>query len=695
MVIECCRQYPFLRLLVPLAVGILCGETFPHAVSLGGCVAVCLSLLVLLTVCHSRHLRRSYGAGASLFFLSLGYGLMGWQSEQTGFVFPDHPSVYKVCIREKPEIKERSILCRAVLMEEYRQDRVLAGSHDRIFLLYFPKDSIADHLKQGAELLVYTRLAPPVNNGNPDEFDYVRYLKHKGVTGTAYVASGHWQVTGEDSSRTFRQMALGCREKVLALYRGLGFRGDELAVLSALTVGDKEELSDDIVETYSASGASHVLALSGLHIGFIYALFQFLFAPLWKRWRWLRPVSLLFILVFLWGFAFLTGLSSSVVRSVIMFSLLALASLQPEKSLSINTLAAAAFLMLLYNPAWLYDVGFQLSFAAVAAILSIQPKLYALWKVKSRLLRYVWGLITVSLAAQIGTAPLVMLYFSRFSTHFLLTNLWVIPMVSLILYSAVFLLLLTPFPFLQHAFARVVETLVHVQNEGLQWIERLPLSSLDGIWMDAWEALLYYLFLGAMCYSLMRRTSRNVCLALFVLLFVVSYHSASTVLHAPQKSIVFYKVHGCPVVHCLTEGPGSWLVCADSLPDVSRLNRSLSPYWNRLHLEKPQLVTGDYSSGCLSLQNQMLCYLGKSICLLHDARWKNKTAIHPLPVDYLYISKGYKGGIRELSSLFSIGTVVFDASLPAYYQEKMINECIRLRITYLSLAEKGYVRILL
>lgn len=351
MVIEYCRRYPFLRLLVPLAVGILCGDAFPHAVPLWGCLIVCLSLDILLQVCHFCCFRWLYGVGLSLFFWGLGYALMGWQSERTEFVFPDHPSVCKVCIREKPEIKERSVLCRVVLMEEYRQDRVLVNSHDHLFLFYFPKDSVTDQLRQGTELLVYTHLKPPVNNGNPDEFDYVRYLRHKGVTGTAYVASGDWRVTGEAASLTFRQMALGYREKVLALYRGLGFKGDELAVLSALTVGDKEELSDDIAETYSVSGASHVLALSGLHIGFIYVLFLFLFTPLWKRWRWLKPVSLLFILVFLWGFAFLTGLSSSVVRSVIMFSLLAFANLQLEKSQSVNILAAAAFLMLLYNPA--------------------------------------------------------------------------------------------------------------------------------------------------------------------------------------------------------------------------------------------------------------------------------------------------------------------------------------------------------
>ncbi|ADV42074.1 ComEC/Rec2 family competence protein [Bacteroides helcogenes] len=689
-------DYPFLRLLIPLLAGILCGDAFPRILPLWIYPPLLLSLFMLAWFSHWFRLRWLYGAGVHLFFFCLGYMLVGRQLEQTDYTFSGNPSVCKVRICEKPEVKERSILCRAVLTEEFRTDgSSLRASCDNLFLLYFSKDSIESGLRQGAELLIYTRLYPPYNNGNPDEFDYASYLRHKGVTGTAYVASGHWRVIDRDSHLTFRQRALECREKVVALYHALGFKGDVLAVLSALTVGDKEELSDDIAETYSVAGASHVLALSGLHIGLIYALFLFVFAPLWKRWAWLKPFLLLFILVFLWGFAFLTGLSSSVVRSVIMFSLLALACLQPEKPLTLNTLAATAFLMLLYNPFWLFDVGFQLSFVAVASILAVQPKLYMLWKVKNRFLRYGWGLVTVSIAAQIGTAPLVMLYFSRFSTHFLLTNLWVIPMVSLILYSSVILLVLTPLPSLQFAFSSVVGTLVHIQNEVLRWIEHLPLSSIDGIWMDACEVLLYYLLVGLIGYSLLRRTARSVLLALFFLLSLVSYHAVSVMLYAPRKSMVFYNVRGCPAVHCMAESGRSWLVCADSLPEVSRLSSALSPYWNRLHLERPQLVTGRYISDCLSMQGRMLCYVGTSVCFLHDDSWTGKTAIRPMSVDYLYISKGYAGGIKELSPLFSPRTVVLDASLSVHYQEKIISECIHLGIPYLSLSEKGSVRILL
>lgn len=398
----------------------------------------------------------------------------------------------------------------------------------------------------------------------------------------------------------------------------------------------------------------------------------------------------------LWGFAFLTGLSSSVVRAVVMCSFGLLSMLIPAcRKLTLNTLGVTAFLMLLFNPAWLFDVGFQLSFSAVAAIVLLQPGLYGLLSVKNRLLRKAWGLVTVSVAAQIGTAPLVMLYFSRFSTHFLLTNLLVIPLVSLIVYAAVILLVLTPFPVLQQLFADVVEIPLRMQNALLRWIEQLPLASIDRIWVDIWDVFLFYCCLLLFCRVWMRRTAANVYIALSALLLCVSYHSYAFITDAPRRSIVFYNVRGCPAVHCLADNSASWLVCADTLPDVTRLERSLSSYWSRLRLERPDVIEGDCLLPEISVRNKTVFYAGKRICLLYDDRWGNKISDVPVFIDYLYVSHGYKGDMQELVSLFEVGTVVIDASLSEYYRERIIGDCVRLGIPYLLLSEKGSVHILL
>lgn len=699
MIIDGLQRYPFLRLLLPLVGGIVYGDKFPYVPPVGVWVGGVLLLIgAYMLCCRWYALCRLYGAVVFLSLFVLGGALVSLQLKRAEYTFPAaaKSSVCQVSLTEKPEVKKNSILFRAVLEGEMPKDTLVCSSAKKVFLLYFPKDSAAYSLKRGDGLLVYTCLSPPANNGNPDEFDYARYLLRKGVSGTAYVRAGHWRVISHDSTSTFRQKALDCRNKVVGLYRRLGFRGDELAVLSALTVGDKEELSENIVETYSVAGASHVLALSGLHIGFISALFMFVLSPLWRRWRFLKPFLLLLIILFLWGFAFLTGLSSSVVRAVAMCSLWLLSTLFPaQQKLTLNTLGVTAFFMLLFNPVWLFDVGFQLSFSAVVAILLLQPKLYALLSVSNSLLRKVWGLVTVSVAAQIGTAPLVMLYFSRFSTHFLLTNLWVVPLVSLIVYAAVVLLLLTPFPAVQQVFADMTEALIRVQNAVLRRIEQLPLASIERIWIDVWDVLLFYLCLLLLCRALARRTVVNAYVALSGLLLCVSYHSLSVIMDTPRRSIVFYNVRGCPSVHCLADNSYSWLVCADSLPDTAYLQRALSPHWNRLHLERPAVIAGDYSASDISVRNQIVFYAGKRICLLCDGRWRNKVSDMPVFIDYLYVTKGYEGNIRELASLFKVGAVVIDSSLSGYHQDRIINDCISMGLSYLPLAEKGSVRILL
>lgn len=161
--------------------------------------------------------------------------------------------------------------------------------------------------------------------GNLDEFDYVRLLSRRQVAAIGFAYADNWKVISRGTQHSFRQQAMDCRESVLSVYRRLGFRGDDLAVLSALTIGYKEELSEDIRETYSISGASHVLALSGLHIGFLYLLLCFCLRWLPERWRMVVLLRTLLILLSLWAFAFFTGLSASVVRSVVMFSLFTLA----------------------------------------------------------------------------------------------------------------------------------------------------------------------------------------------------------------------------------------------------------------------------------------------------------------------------------------------------------------------------------
>ena len=237
------------------------------------------------------------------------------------------------------------------------------------------------------------------------------------------------------------------REKLLERFADNGIDGDAYAVIAAMSLGDKSALTRDIKDAYSVSGASHVLALSGLHLGIIYMVFS-LFLPL-RRWP---ALSQLVIILMVWAFVFLVGMSVSVVRSAIMLTMYGLLSIGNRDKMSINALCFTAIAMLMWNPAWLFDVGFQMSFMAVLAILMFVPLFNDVFSaeflMEHRWVRRIWGLVAVSCSAQLGVAPLIAFYFGRFSTYFLLTNFIVVPAAFVILWLSLLALVVPPLAYI-------------------------------------------------------------------------------------------------------------------------------------------------------------------------------------------------------------------------------------------------------
>ena len=277
------------------------------------------------------------------------------------------------------------------------------------------------------------------------------------------------------------------REKLLARFSDNGIDGDAYAVVAAMSLGDKSALTRNLKDTYSVSGASHVLALSGLHLGIIYILFS-LFLP---RRRW-PALSQLVIILFIWAFVFLVGMSVSVVRSAVMLTVYGLLSIGNRDKMSINALAFTAIVMLIWNPSWLFDVGFQMSFMAVLAILLFVPLFEdvfsAEYLMEHRWIKRIWGLVTVSCSAQLGVAPLIAFYFGRFSTYFLLTNFIVIPAAMVILWLSIVVLV---FPSLAYILLYIVELL----NIALSRISAIPGASIDGLHPSVIQVVLVYILI--------------------------------------------------------------------------------------------------------------------------------------------------------------------------------------------------------
>ena len=699
------HKYPFFRLAVPWMLGIYCGDRFFDSFSepLWGFLAcilwACLSFLFYFSERYSW--RWCFGVSLSLFCLAGGWLSVNLQLKTAAETeFPKEEAVYRLRVNDFPEVRERTFLCRVWLKE--RHDSLGIHPVNKQAILYFQRDSLSSRLQMGEELWVRSRISPPVSARNFDEFDYARYLIRKGISGTGFVASGHWQFSEcrkekEGIATVLYRLAASYRTQIENLYRRLGIEGDELAVLSALTLGDKTDLSESVRESYSVAGVSHVLALSGLHIGLLYALAFFLLRPLLLGGQSGRVLRSLLLILLLWLFAFFTGLSPSVVRSAAMFSIWALADLCGRQSFSLNTLALTAWLMLLVRPVWLFDVGFQLSFAAVLSILLFQPFLYRLCPVRHRAGTYLWGLVSVSVAAQLGTAPLVLFYFSRFSTHFLLTNLLVVPLVTLILYAAVVLLLLTPMSGLQAVAAVGLEKMLRMLNLLVRWVEQLPYASVDGIWLYPLEVAGCYLVLGAFfCYLCHRRYARLVT-ALVLLAAWGAVHSFAVWTDRPRTSIVFYNVRGCPAVHCIESSGHSCIQYADSLSNRQRLRQTAANYWHHCHLYPPAEGSRDSVGQHFFRRQQLICWHGQRVCMVTDNRWKQQRTDDGAVcrVDYLYICKGYTGQLAALTRLFLPGCVILDSSLSDYRRNRLKEECQQNHLHFISLSDEGSVRFLL
>lgn len=699
------HKYPFFRLAVPWMLGIYCGDRFSDSFSepLWGFLAcilwACLSFLFYFSERYSW--RWCFGVSLSLFCLAGGWLSVNLQLKTAAETeFPKEEAVYRLRVNDFPEVRERTFLCRVWLKE--RHDSLGIHPVNKQAILYFQRDSLSSRLQMGEELWVRSRISPPVSARNFDEFDYARYLIRKGISGTGFVASGHWQFSEcrkekEGIATVLYRLAASYRTQIENLYRRLGIEGDELAVLSALTLGDKTDLSESVRESYSVAGVSHVLALSGLHIGLLYALAFFLLRPLLLGGKSGRVLRSLLLILLLWLFAFFTGLSPSVVRSAAMFSIWALADLCGRQSFSLNTLALTAWLMLLVRPVWLFDVGFQLSFAAVLSILLFQPFLYRLCPVRHRAGTYLWGLVSVSVAAQLGTAPLVLFYFSRFSTHFLLTNLLVVPLVTLILYAAVVLLLLTPMSGLQAVAAVGLEKMLRMLNLLVRWVEQLPYASVDGIWLYPLEVAGCYLVLGAFfCYLCHRRYARLVT-ALVLLAAWGAVHSFAVWTDRPRTSIVFYNVRGCPAVHCIESSGHSCIQYADSLSNRQRLRQTAANYWHHCHLYPPAEGSRDSVGQHFFRRQQLICWHGQRVCMVTDNRWKQQCTDDGAVcrVDYLYICKGYTGQLAALTRLFLPGCVILDSSLSDYRRNRLKEECQQNHLHFISLSDEGSVRFLL
>lgn len=330
-------------------------------------------------------------------------------------------------------------------------------------------------------------------NGDIDSMPSTSNYSGKIFAGSRYWSRKTVPLDGLHRTDRVRLYFLQLRHKVLARLRSTIIDDDEYAILAALTLGDKSAISKAQRERYSIAGMSHLLALSGLHLGIIYMFLSLLFHN--RRYQVLNE---LLIVCSIWVFVLMVGMTSSVLRAAIMITIYSFVTLLNRSKSPLNTLLLTALIIIIASPSALFDIGFQLSFTAVLSILLFVP----LWSPKGKIWRIIWSPTIVSIAAQAGTAPLVAYYFGRFSVWFLLANYVAIPLTTILLYSMLCMLLFSWWPMVQSLVAFIPSTLASWLNSWTSWIAGLPLSSIDQLHPSKLQVALIYVILGCIYYLL-------------------------------------------------------------------------------------------------------------------------------------------------------------------------------------------------
>ncbi|MGV3539312.1 MAG: ComEC/Rec2 family competence protein, partial [Rufibacter sp.] len=434
-----------MRLVGSFLAGILLYHTMGRGFPFAGEAAAFFVLLFLVCwyVALKRPLarrRRMAGVTAMVAVAALAFwGSFLKNRPETLPVNPRHITHYKITLIKAVAVKPTSVSSVGSI-EAVRANGKWLPVKGRV-AVFFPRAAKADALKYGQQLLVQGTLSPPAKPANPYQFDYRNYLAQQHIQWQSYLYESTWLPIGLDPPSYVVAVSLLVRNKLEAAFRTHISARREVAIAHALVLGVQNDLDASLRNAYAKTGTMHVLAVSGLHVGLLYGVLLFFLKPL-RRGKTSRLLIFLFIVGLVWFYAFVTGMSASVLRSVTMFSFVEFGLLLRKRSSILNTLSLVALGLLLYEPNYLLDVGFQLSFLAVAGIVLLQPIFLNWWSPERKAVKFVWELLAISVAAQLATFPLSLYYFHQFPVYFWVANLVAVPLTSIGLYIGVAFMLL-------------------------------------------------------------------------------------------------------------------------------------------------------------------------------------------------------------------------------------------------------------
>lgn len=697
-----CSRFPFVRLLVPLIAGILLSYycSVYVVIPIWILYIITISGVIFLLLLHfgsnkviSYKVRWIDGMALNGILVIIGWAITSstfLQNQPRHFsAFQGDDKAYIARIIEQPIARQRSI--KVLLTVTEIRDSATTYATEGNLLCYIKTDSLFVPPKYGDVIVFHKKPGLPEKPGNPGEFNYAAYLANQGIFHTIYLSQDDFRVLSTGKGNPLKSFALNTRTGFLNLLAENGLKGKELSVAAALLAGFDDQLDADQRREYAGAGVIHILCVSGLHVGVLFLLAEFAFSFLRRR-KYLAVFKPVMIILVIWIYALITGMAPPVLRASLMFTLIIIGKAAQRQSNTFNTLALAAFILLILDPRLLFNVGFQLSFSAVAGIVAFQPSIRKLWKPVNPVIRYMWDLVTVSLAAQVFTAPLAVGYFHQFPDYFIISNLIAIPLSGIIIYTGLLMLFTSFIPFAGHIISLILIYELKLLNASVSYIEHLPGAVWDNIHLPGFGVILVIISMVSLFYWI--ASSRKVLLYVFLasVLFLVLGGVMRSYEISRQQMIVFHKVNRHPVISFI-DGKDH-IVLTDSIlgTDLSKAGYQLNGLKVMAGLHDPKVrfitevnSTEEYWERTLP---EFFSFQGKRVVIL-SGRCRLPENGDNVKVDYVLLCNNVRTPIDQIAGCFPGASLIVDASNSQKTIERLAKSADESGLTLYNIRKSG------
>jgi competence protein ComEC len=538
-------------------------------------------------------------------------------------------------------------------------------------LINVKRDSLLTNLPVDAVLFTSTELQTIQKPLNPHQFDYSKYLELHQVYHQLYLEPSEILILSNAKS-TIYGFADQLRTTINKKLVSVGFEEEALSIMNALLLGQRQTIDKTIYDNYVNSGTIHILAVSGLHVGILLLILNFMFKPLLylKYGNILRP---LIIVILLWSFAVIAGLSPSVTRAVTMFSIISIAMHLKRPANIYNTLAISAFFILLLKPTFLFEVGFQMSYLAVLGIVSVQPIMYKLWQPKYVITDKLWQIFTVTLAAQAGVVPISLFYFHQFPGLFFISNLVVIPFLGLILGFGLLVIAMALLNILPNVFVITYTFIIESLNGFIAWVAQFEDFLFRDIPFTLLQVIISYFIIMAVVRTYKSNTFKWLAICL---IGVISFQGVLIYNHYQIKNDAF-----------IIFNKSRYTIIAQKQNDHLMVHHNL----DSIKLKTDNVIR-NYKVGELidSVSTEALQSLyqfkDKSILVIDSLGvYKNLS----FKADFVLLRNSPKINLNRLITILQPEKIIADASNYKSYIKRWKTTCLKRKIPFHQTNEKG------